>query len=95
MNKTCLLAVASGAALLFLAGSAHAQSASAVFNGPPNMDAGLQSGLNALTGYIAVLPLCAKRLEIKGVAASCSLRIAYLDGRLPGGPNGAGSEVCR
>ena len=52
MNKTCLLAVASGAALLFLAGSAHAQSASAVFNGPPNMDAGLQSGLNALTGYV-------------------------------------------
>ncbi len=31
---------------------AHAQSASAVFNGPQNMDAGLQNGLNNLTGYV-------------------------------------------
>jgi len=38
--------------LLMLTGSAHAQSASAVFNGPQNMDPGLQNGLNNLTGYI-------------------------------------------
>lgn len=30
----------------------HAQTASAVFNGPQNMDQGLQNGLNNLTGYV-------------------------------------------
>jgi hypothetical protein len=38
--------------LLIVAHPAHAQSASAVFNGPQNMDAGLQNGLNNLTGYV-------------------------------------------
>jgi hypothetical protein len=37
---------------LLLGGTAHAQSASAVFTGPQNMDPGLQNGLNNLTGYI-------------------------------------------
>jgi hypothetical protein len=37
---------------VFFALAAHAQSASAVFNGPQNMDQGLQSGLNNLTGYV-------------------------------------------
>lgn len=40
------------AGLALLAVSARAQSASAVFNGPQNMDQGLQSGLNNLTGYV-------------------------------------------
>jgi len=31
---------------------AHAQSASAVFSGPQNMDPGLQNGLNNITGYV-------------------------------------------
>jgi hypothetical protein len=38
--------------LLLLIPAAHAQSTSAVFNGPQNMDAGLQNGLNNLTGYV-------------------------------------------
>jgi hypothetical protein len=52
MDKKCLLALVAGLALAALAASAHAQSASAVFNGPQNMDAGLQNGLNNLTGYV-------------------------------------------
>jgi hypothetical protein len=52
MGKKPLFVIAACLGVLFLAASAHAQSASAVFNGPPNMDAGLQSGLNALTGYV-------------------------------------------
>jgi hypothetical protein len=43
-----LLAVA----FFVFAATAHAQSASAVFSGPQNMDPGLQSGLNNLTGYV-------------------------------------------
>jgi len=30
----------------------HAQSVSAVFSGPQNMDQGLQNGLNNITGYV-------------------------------------------
>jgi hypothetical protein len=52
MEKRHLLTAVAGLALLALAASAHAQSASAVFNGPQNMDAGLQNGLNNLTGYV-------------------------------------------
>ena len=52
MDKKLLLVAAAGVALIFLVAPAHAQSASAVFNGPQNMDAGLQSGLNNLTGYV-------------------------------------------
>ena len=52
MEKRHLLAAATGLTLLAFAASAHAQSASAVFNGPQNMDAGLQNGLNNLTGYV-------------------------------------------
>jgi len=48
--RRLVLAVCLG--LLALAVSAHAQNASAVFTGPQNMDPGLQSGLNNLTGYI-------------------------------------------
>ena len=40
------------AGLLLFAAMVHAQSSSAVFNGPQNMDPGLQSGLNNLTGYV-------------------------------------------
>ncbi len=36
---------------LFLA-HAHAQSSSAIFSGPQNMDQGLQSGMNNITGYV-------------------------------------------
>ena len=43
-------AIAGG--LLVFALAAHAQSASAIFNGPQNMDQGLQNGLNNLTGYV-------------------------------------------
>ena len=46
------IAFAPVACLLFLASPAHAQSAAAVFGGPQNMDQGLQSGLNNLTGYV-------------------------------------------
>jgi hypothetical protein len=45
-----ILAVSLG--LFLISGSAHAQSSSAVFTGPQNMDPGLQNGLNNLTGYI-------------------------------------------
>jgi hypothetical protein len=41
-----------GFGLLAIAAAAHAQSASAIFNGPQNMDPGLQNGLNNLTGYV-------------------------------------------
>jgi hypothetical protein len=50
--KKCPCLILIGLGLLLLARSAHAQSASAVFSGPQNMDPGLQSGLNNLTGYI-------------------------------------------
>ena len=46
------IAFAAVAFPVILAVPAHAQSASAVFNGPQNMDQGLQSGLNNLTGYV-------------------------------------------
>jgi hypothetical protein len=49
-NLAILLVAAAG--LLLAAGTAHAQSASAVFAGPQNMDPGLQNGLNNLTGYV-------------------------------------------
>jgi hypothetical protein len=45
-----------GFGLLAIAAAAHAQSASAIFNGPQNMDPGLQNGLNNLTGYVPILP---------------------------------------
>ncbi len=38
--------------LLLLQHPLHAQSSSAVFNGPQNMDQGLQAGLNNITGYV-------------------------------------------
>jgi hypothetical protein len=49
------LAFATGIALALVSTSAHAQSASAVFSGPQNMDPGLQNGLNNITGYVAFL----------------------------------------
>jgi hypothetical protein len=45
-----------GGLFLLLAGGLHAQSASAVFNGPQNMDQGLQNGLNNITPYVHFLP---------------------------------------
>jgi fucose 4-O-acetylase-like acetyltransferase len=39
-------------AVIAASSSAHAQSASAVFSGPQNMDQGLQSGLNNIIGYV-------------------------------------------
>jgi hypothetical protein len=38
--------------LVSSAPTAHAQSVSAVFSGPQNMDQGLQNGLNNITGYV-------------------------------------------
>jgi len=55
MDKKCLLVITTGLALVVLALPAHAQSVSAVFNGPQNMDAGLQNVLNNLTAYVAFL----------------------------------------
>jgi hypothetical protein len=52
MDKKCFITITTALALILLIAPAHAQSASAVFNGPQNMDPGLQSGLNNLTGYI-------------------------------------------
>ncbi len=40
------------AVLVLLAHPLHAQSSSAVFNGPQNMDQGLATGLNNITGYV-------------------------------------------
>ena len=40
------------ALLLVCQHSLHAQSSSAVFNGPQNMDQGLQTGLNNIPGYV-------------------------------------------
>ncbi len=52
-TRSCLsLILAAVAGLVILTVSVHAQSASAVFNGPQNMDQGLQNGLNNLTGYV-------------------------------------------
>ena len=45
-----LLAFIAGCCLLPIC--LHAQSSSAIFNGPQNMDQGLQNGLNNLTGYV-------------------------------------------
>jgi fucose 4-O-acetylase-like acetyltransferase len=44
--------IAMAAGFLALAVAAHAQNASSVFAGPQNMDPGLQTGLNNLTGYV-------------------------------------------
>ena len=52
MGKKCLPAAAIGLAIVLLLPPAHAQSASAVFTGPQNMDQGLQNGLNNITGYV-------------------------------------------
>lgn len=45
--------------MLWIAASqAHAQSADSIFNGPQNMDPGLQSGMNNIAGYVyAILKL--------------------------------------
>ncbi len=47
-----ILTVLTGLFVFGLGAHLHAQTASAVFNGPQNMDQGLQSGLNNLTGYV-------------------------------------------
>ena len=56
MIKSPLLRVASIAVALgvvfALPHPTHAQSVSAVFSGPQNMDQGLQNGLNNITGYV-------------------------------------------
>src|SRR5579862_2950975 len=52
MVKHSLFLIVVGALVLALASIAHAQNASAVFNGPQNMDQGLQMGLNNITGYV-------------------------------------------
>lgn len=52
MNRKPFLLLAVGAAAIGFASLAHAQSSSAIFNGPQNMDAGLQNGINNLTGYV-------------------------------------------
>jgi len=52
MAKTLRLFLAIAVGLVALSAVAHAQSASAIFNGPQNMDQGLQNGLNNLTGYV-------------------------------------------
>jgi hypothetical protein len=50
---------------LALPHAVHAQSVSAVFSGPQNMDQGLQNGLNNITGYVAFLLVETKVLETK------------------------------
>jgi hypothetical protein len=65
MDKKHLLAITTGLGLIVLATSAHAQSSNAVFSGPQNMDAGLQNGMNNLTGYVYFLPLYANIREAK------------------------------
>jgi hypothetical protein len=52
MDKKHLFAAAAALAVVFLVVPAHAQSSSAVFSGPQNMDQGLLNGLNNLTGYV-------------------------------------------
>jgi len=52
ISKTVPTILMLAGVLLLACSSAHAQSASAVFAGPQNMDPGLQSGLNNLTGYV-------------------------------------------
>jgi fucose 4-O-acetylase-like acetyltransferase len=59
------LSIAAG--LLVLAVAAHAQNASAVFQGPQNMDAGLQNGLNNITGYVFSILKCLSLIGL-GVA---------------------------
>jgi len=59
------LAIAGG--LVVLAIAARAQSASAVFSGPQNMDAGLQNGLNNITGYVFSILKCLSLIGL-GVA---------------------------
>jgi hypothetical protein len=65
MDKKHLLAATAALAPIFLVAPAHAQSASAVFSGPQNMDAGLQSGMNTLAGYVHFLPCHVKMLETR------------------------------
>jgi len=50
-RKLCSIFVLFAVAAWFVA-AAHAQSSSAVFNGPQNMDQGLAAGLNNITGYV-------------------------------------------
>jgi len=45
-----LLAILIG--LCLLTQTTHAQNSSAIFSGPQNMDQGLQSGMNNITGYV-------------------------------------------
>lgn len=53
MGRYQMLILAAGLGIfLCAAGHLHAQNASAVFNGPQNMDQGLQTGLNNITGYV-------------------------------------------
>jgi hypothetical protein len=52
MRKRHLLLLALALGLVCVLPALRAQSSSAVFNGPQNMDAGLQNGLNNLTGYV-------------------------------------------
>lgn len=59
------LAIAAG--LIVLAVAVRAQSASAVFAGPQNMDAGLQNGLNNITGYVFSILKCLSLIGL-GVA---------------------------
>lgn len=59
------LLFAYGFGFLALVAAARAQSTSAIFNGPQNMDPGLRSGLNNLTGCVAVPSVEAKTLENK------------------------------
>lgn len=57
-NRFFLAGVVVGLAVLFAAAPVHAQNASAVFNGPQNMDQGLQNGLNNITGYVYSILKC-------------------------------------
>jgi hypothetical protein len=47
-RKLCLLFLV----VFMVVGAVHAQSSSAIFNGPQSMDQGLQSGMNNITGYV-------------------------------------------
>ena len=66
-NRLCPIVPAVLAGFLVVALSAHAQSASAVFAGPQNMDQGLQNGLNNITGYVFAILKCLSLIGL-GVA---------------------------
>jgi len=95
MDKTHFLMTAAGQTIFVLVTPAHVQSASSVFAGPRNMDAGLQNGLNNLTGYVHFLPFDAKTLKANDLEILAMEKGSSAARRLPERLNAADSEACR